>query len=115
MHQISYAGDTFVTSDRVADKVLEYARTLGQAGSDDTIHIPAVDDSGVIWQVQLLIGPASQLVARQVEGDERNLDEDGLLDDLDRRIASFAPPLRTAVTPDPDAPHDLVPEWDELG
>jgi hypothetical protein len=115
MHQISYSGDTFVTSDDIAAKVLDYARALGQAGSDDTIEIPAVDESGAVWNVQLLIGPASELVSRQVEGDDQDLHADELLAELDRRIASFEGGSHHAVSPDPDAPQDFDPEWDELG
>jgi hypothetical protein len=115
MHQISYSGDTFVTSDPIAEKVLEYARALGQAGSDDTIEIPAVDESGSVWKIQLLLGPASELVARQIEGEEQDLEADDLLTDLDGRIASYDAPHHTAVNPDPDASQDFDPEWDELG
>ena len=115
MQQISYSGDTFVTSDDIAAKVLEYARTLGLAGSDDTIQIPAVDESGTVWKVQLLIGPASELVSRQVEGNDQDLHAADLLAELDRRIAAFEAGKHAAVSPDPDAPQDFDPEWDELG
>jgi len=115
MQQISYSGDTFVTSDLIAEKVLEYAATLGHAGSDDTIEIPAVDESGKVWKIQLLIGPASQLITRQIEGAEQDLHAEDLLTDLSGRIASFDHPNRAAVSPDPDAPEDLGSEWDALG
>lgn len=115
MHQISYAGDTFVTTDRIARAVLDYARALGRVGADDTIEIPAVDDSGEVWKIELLIGPASQLVARQVEGEEQDLQAEELLADLSRRVASFDTPNRAAVDPDPDAPQDFNPDWDGAG
>jgi hypothetical protein len=67
MKQIVYAGGSFVTSDEIAGAVLEYAAALANADRAATLLVPTVAESGEPIEVQVLVGPASQLMAEVVE------------------------------------------------
>lgn len=53
--------DVAVTDGTVADLVLEYAMHLGRAGTTDIVTVP-VPDHGEDIEVDLLLGPSSQIV-----------------------------------------------------
>ena len=70
MKRISMAGsDVAVTEATIADLVLEYAMHLGRAGTTDIVVVP-VPDEGSVLDVDLLIGPASQIVLSESEDDD---------------------------------------------
>lgn len=68
MRRVSYAGETFITSDEVADAVLEYAAALSNADRAATLEVPTIGEGGPTT-VKLLIGPASQVVSEPVAGE----------------------------------------------
>jgi hypothetical protein len=104
MREISYADQHFVTSDLIAERVLRYAKLMGRVGTDDVIGIPAVTDDGTIYQVEVLIGPASQITAVEVQDAQTEFPNEGeVIDDLDGRIASLAP-QRAMMTEGPGEP-----------
>jgi hypothetical protein len=82
MRQVSYAGGTFVTSDGIADALLEYAAALANAARASIVDVPVVGDG----HIRMLIGPASQVMAQSTE--DASLEPDGteFLEDLDRRV-----------------------------
>jgi hypothetical protein len=82
MRQVSYAGGTFVTSDRIADALLEYAAALANAARASIVDVPVVGDG----HIRMLIGPASQVMSQATE--DASLEPDGteFLDDIDRRV-----------------------------
>ena len=62
MKRVSMAGsDVAVTDATIADLVLEYAMHLGRNDSTDIVAVP-VPDEGAGDEVDLLLGPASQIV-----------------------------------------------------
>lgn len=67
MRQVNYAGGSFITSDAVANALLEYAASLANADRAATVHAPAIGDNGEPVDIQILIGPASQLMAQAIE------------------------------------------------
>ncbi|MBC7589643.1 MAG: hypothetical protein H7226_01190 [Salinibacterium sp.] len=68
MKLILYAGGSVLTGDVVAHSVAEYATALAQAGKADTVRIPVIKD-GRLNSVELVIGPASQLIIEDAGGD----------------------------------------------
>jgi len=72
MKLIHYAGETLLTGDAIADAVLAYASSLASREESATIVIPVRLEDGSIAEANLLIGPASQLVA---VAHESSLDE----------------------------------------
>jgi hypothetical protein len=63
VHTIHYADGRYLTGDEVAAAVVDYAEALAREGTAAaTVVIPVRDDDGSIRRVELLIGPASQIV-----------------------------------------------------
>ncbi|WP_210509144.1 hypothetical protein [Naasia sp. SYSU D00057] len=92
MRKISYADEHFVTSDAIAERVLQYAKLMGRQATDDVVSLPAVDEDGSIFRVEVLIGPASQITAVEMRHREADLpDEAEVVADLDARIAALRP------------------------
>jgi hypothetical protein len=59
--RVSYAEDSFLTEDGVADALMAYARTLAVVGKADVVQVPGIDETGAVRTYDLLIGPASQI------------------------------------------------------
>ena len=66
MQMIMYAGEEFVTGDAIADALLAYGRALGQEERAEIVEIPVREDDGSTATAKFLIGPASQIVAKDV-------------------------------------------------
>jgi len=81
MQRVNYAGGVFVTSDEVADALLEYAAVLANADRAATLDVPSAGDDGPTT-VKILVGPASQIVAEPVAGPDVDLDVDPFLDEV---------------------------------
>ncbi|PPF79646.1 hypothetical protein C5B96_12285 [Subtercola sp. Z020] len=64
MKKISYAGESFVTSDGVADALLRFVAALGANHTSASVEIPAVSSSEEMELVQLVVGPTSEIVSR---------------------------------------------------
>jgi hypothetical protein len=105
MKQISTGAERFLTSDAVADGVLDYAGALARVGTAETITIPFVADSGDAAEARLLLGPSSQISLLPGEGEEVVLDEAPALAELRRRLAALEPgpiPVEAATLDDLD-------------
>lgn len=89
MKLIHYAGETFLTGDGIADALLDYATALARRARADRVELPVVSD-GQLGRIEIVLGPASQLVVETRELDDANADElqDGELEsDIRRRTA----------------------------
>ncbi|MBO9040384.1 hypothetical protein N8D74_14500 [Curtobacterium flaccumfaciens] len=86
MKYIQYDRSTILTSDDVADAVIEYAAALAGGSRADTVAIPAVASDGTMTTTKVLIGPSSQLVVEDADEDE-----------LEREDAVFVARLRAAA------------------
>lgn len=67
MREVVYAGGSFVTSDEIAEALLDYASELANVERAATIRVPAVGAVGDTREVTVVIGPASQLMSETVE------------------------------------------------
>lgn len=76
MKRILYAGGSFLTGDRIAEAVLEYAAELANAGKAAKLDVPVLDLEQRPEQVSLVIGPSSQLLAEPVTAAQEIDDED---------------------------------------
>ncbi|WP_309616623.1 hypothetical protein [Salinibacterium sp.] len=68
MKRILYASGSVLTGDEMAHVVALYATALAQSGKADTIFVPVIKD-GRVNSVEIVIGPASQLIIEDA-GDE---------------------------------------------
>jgi hypothetical protein len=75
MKTIHYADYDITTTDAISDTVLEYARVLALKGSSDTVHVQGFDVEGNAKTFDLLIGPASQIIASSSDVDRDGIDD----------------------------------------
>ena len=68
-HEVTYAGGTFITSDEVAEVLVEYAAALANADRAATVEAGWRLETGDT-SLRVLIGPASQLLATPVVSEE---------------------------------------------
>lgn len=91
MQLIMYGGEEFLTGDEIADALLAYGRALGEEERAEIIEIPVREDDGSIVAAKFLIGPASQIVAKDVSGRGPELEDGELvlrLKELTRSVES---------------------------
>lgn len=91
MKLIHYAGDVLLTSDAIAQAVVEYAAALARAESSTELTIPIVLSDGTTATASLLLGPASQLVTQPAVGPVAELDDELLVDDIIARTNALGP------------------------
>jgi hypothetical protein len=90
METIYYANDTLRTGTDISRAVLAYAGALARRNSSATIDIPVRRDDGTVGRANLLLGPASQLVAEAyTDGADEIIDED-LVADLHTHIKKLS-------------------------
>lgn len=84
MKRVSYAGESFLTPDEVADALVDLTAALGRVQKAEAVELPALDDEGRSQPVRLVLGPASQILA--VHEDTRYAEPD-IGDTVERLIA----------------------------
>lgn len=75
MKRILYASGGFLTDDATAESLMEYARVLAVINSADVVRCQAVDDGGAVRDLQLLVGPASQILSMDTDEPHVELDK----------------------------------------
>lgn len=101
-----YGGEEYLTGDDIADALLAYGRALGEEERAEIVEIPVREQDGTIVSAKFLIGPASQIVAKAVNGRGPEIEDGDLvvhLQSLTRGVESPSGlPLDTPVGPDYD-------------
>jgi hypothetical protein len=82
MQTIIYGGDTYLTGDEIADALLAYGRALGEDDRAELVEIPVREPDGAVVTAKFLIGPASQIVAKETPGEGPELEDPELVDRL---------------------------------
>lgn len=77
-----YAGGEYLTGDEIAVALLEYGESLAEVGAAAMVEIPIIADGGHRVLATFLIGPASQIVATDVEGAGDELVDDVVVEEL---------------------------------
>lgn len=85
MREVVYAGGSFITSDEIAEALLEYAAELANLERAATIEVPAVGASGESRDVRIVVGPASQLLSEPVESAVNAPDATAFMTDVEER------------------------------
>lgn len=104
--RVTYAGSEFVTGDAIATELLHTSQALAEAGDAQAVTVPAREADGSIREVSVLIGPASQIVAMDVE----NVGDELIDDDAVARLVRIQRELRPVAGFDTDAPDET--DWD---
>lgn len=108
MKEIAYANEKIVTASTVADAVMQYAASLGASADADTVDIPVVTADGTVGTMELLIGPASQLISQPIESEFPDPDGAALVAELGERMRRRGP---LAAVPSVGAPEPLEPDY----
>jgi len=98
MRKIVYAGAAFYTGDALAEALLEYARALARGNIADTVFVPGRTVQGDTDRIEVLIGPASQIVSEPVDLVGPEVEDADVVAELRRRTAGLAP-LKPAAEP----------------
>jgi hypothetical protein len=111
MKRISYSGGSFLTTDTVADALLHFVAALGSSHRAEAIEIPVLHDDGEADTVQLVIGPASELVSVSESTSFADPDSHEAVQRLHARTESLHSPRPVAST-DREATADY--DFDDL-
>jgi hypothetical protein len=108
MKHIRYDSATILTSDDVADAVIEYAAALSGGDRADTVAVPAVAHDGTMTTTKILIGPSSELVVEDADEDELELENDEFVERLRAAAQSFghSEPIHANTRNDLTPPRD---------
>ena len=107
---IMYAGETLMTGDAIAEALLNYSAALAESGSASTVEIPTISDDGTRSTAKVLVGPASQIVAKPVESSFDELQDAQVVSRLSAMTAELRPVRnyqRSASNEVPDWLEDL--------
>ena len=106
MKQVTYAGTSFITGNAIADSLLALVAALGVSRGTAAVQVPALDDNGEITSVDLVIGPASEVVAIAIATSSPELIDTDAVRELDDRVRALAQPQAVASS------HDIERVWD---
>jgi hypothetical protein len=113
MMDLQYAGGTVTMSDDACATVLEYAAALARNSDSDTITIAVVGEDGERVEAEILIGPASQLLALPSKVPHRDLGDEAQIAQMVERTARLQP-SRPVAAPE-SAPGDNADQDRTLG
>ena len=108
MKALIYAGSEFLTSDAIAAALLEYGAALAEGRTGATVEIPIVDSAGTVTTAVFLVGPASQIVAREVVTDLAEPDHLEVVEHLEALTRRLHPTARA----DTETPPDMDWSWE---
>ena len=111
MKQVTYAGTSFITGNAIADSLLTLVAALGATSGTAEVHVPALDDELRVTSVDLVIGPASEVVAVGIASTAPELIDDASVLDLETQARALSHPHPVASSADTDRVWD-VPDLD---
>ncbi|MFP3465351.1 hypothetical protein [Leifsonia sp. SIMBA_070] len=91
MRRITYAGTWFDTGDDIAEALLYYAKALAYNNVADTVAVPGRSATGDAGIVEVIIGPASQIVSAPIEFVGESFDDPAVIAELERKTSSLQP------------------------
>jgi len=86
MKLIYYAGAELLTGDEIAVGVLRYCEALAGSVVAEIIEIPVRDEDGSVSLATLLVGPSSEMVAKDVKSEQEEIVDPALMSRLEGRI-----------------------------
>ena len=113
MKRISYLSEQFITADSIADAIVDYAMTLAIVTAADVIEFPAIDSSGALRDVRMIIGPASQMASVTVDGTFVDIPTDKAVADIRSRNQRRLPPSEPITAAGMPADHPDATELDD--
>lgn len=89
-----------LTGTAIARAVIDLAEQLAIRGTASTVNIPALQADGTVSSSNLLLGPASQLVAETAVINLEEIHDDELVREIERRVTALKPHRGLPIHPD---------------
>jgi hypothetical protein len=93
--KLVYAGTELITGDDIALGVLRYCEALADARTAEVIEIPVLTPGGSRSKATFVLGPASQIVAVDVQGAGEEIVDPDLMEILSQRTRAQRPQVTT--------------------
>jgi hypothetical protein len=108
MKRITHAAENLITSNDIAEQLVDYAVRVSQLNTSRAVTIPVLESNGTVADHTLVINAASQFDV---------VDVDGLVDgeEIDRFGAPDFPSLGTRPIMQPSIEGPLTGDFDEFG
>jgi hypothetical protein len=90
MRIVSYAGEAVLTTNRVGDAVVDYARALIADNSTDVVDIPVLFENEELM-ASMVLGPATQLIVVPARDIEVQLRDEMTIARLRAKIKALGP------------------------
>jgi hypothetical protein len=102
MKRVSYAGQSFLTTDAVADALVDLTAAISRGHKAEIVEVPVIDERGQTQPARLVLDPSSHLIAIQEESHQPEPE----LNDVARqfRLRARAVRSRHLATPTPAEP-----------
>jgi len=97
---IIYAGGEYVTGDAIALALMYYSRGLADEGAAETVEIPILSQDGSPVMATFLVGPSSQIVAKDVDSEYDELVDSETVARLQRLTDALRLTARPGATPE---------------
>jgi hypothetical protein len=91
MMKLDYAGGQVLLSDALCHALLNYSADIARTGGSENLHIPVMTVDGIRGLAEVVVGPASQLLATPTDAAEVDLDDSQAIDDIVARSAALQP------------------------
>ena len=91
MKRILYASGGFLTDDAIAEALMDYASVLAIVNSSDVVECEGIDEEGIVRNIKMLVGPASQILAMQTDDEPVEMNVAKTVAELQRRAAERLP------------------------
>jgi hypothetical protein len=104
MMKLKYAGGEIYISDLASTVLLRYAQTLAIHSASDMVTLPAITMDGKRGDTQILIGPASELLAIPTTEMGRDIDDSEAIAVMEKRTAALQPHRPVAGGDEDEAP-----------
>ena len=101
MKLLIYAGDEYMTGDEIALELLKYSEALADNATAESVEIPILEPDGTRQSAIFLLGPASQIVAKNVDSGHDELVDPAAVEVLRARTKALRP-VGMPVTPSDD-------------
>ena len=113
MKRINYAGGTLETGDAVAQAMVDYVTSVGQAETNITVDIRVREPDGNVATHSLVLGPGTQLDVTDAEADAR--DAEGAVGDEASMypVPEFGPPVEMADSDPPEEADQAARDFDK--
>ncbi len=87
--RILYSNGSFLTGDQIAHTLLQYATELARAETADLVDVPTLGEDGVPQNVEVVIGPSSQLLSKDEPSSFDEPSSQTFSEDIGRRTAEL--------------------------